>query len=115
MSERHAFLVDWPKGFVSPEQAPGLSDADLGQAAAAASQRNVWSPLAKAVFEEVVRRWEAGLEDPADHEPCDAEMHTLDYFRGHEDIDSYWMRCDLIGPHEEHENSHTGAKWRDAE
>lgn len=59
--------------------------------------------------------WESGLEDPADFEPCDAEMHTFDYFKSHHDIDGYWMRCDLIGPHEEHENSHTGAKWRDAE
>lgn len=113
MSERHQFVVVWPEGLDRPEQVSALSDAELRQAADAAFQRNVWSPLAKAVFEEVARRWEAGLEDPADHEPCDAEMHSLDYFRSHPD--SYWLRCDLIGPHEVHENSHTGAKWRDAE
>ena len=28
-----------------------------------------------------------------------------------QEVDAYWMRCPLIGPHEKHENSETGATW----
>lgn len=48
--------------------------------------------------------------DPADHEPCDEEKWSWDLFST-EAVDPYWMRCHLVGPHETHENSETGAKW----
>jgi hypothetical protein len=44
------------------------------------------------------------------HAPCGEELHSWDYFRP-EQVDSYWMRCDLTGQHLEHENSDTGAHW----
>lgn len=47
--------------------------------------------------------------DPAP-EPCEAEIHSWSYFSS-EAVDSYWMRCDRLGPHDEHENSETGAHW----
>lgn len=47
-----------------------------------------------------------------DESPCDAEKHSWDFFSPNA-VDSYWMRCHLVGPHDEHENSETGAKWRD--
>lgn len=45
-------------------------------------------------------------------EPCEAELHSWVVFKPEQDVDSYWMRCDLLGPHDEHKNSHTGAKWK---
>jgi hypothetical protein len=26
-------------------------------------------------------------------------------------MDPYWIRCTLVGPHEEHEDENTGLKW----
>lgn len=40
--------------------------------------------------------------------PCRWEMDHWTYF-GHGD--DYWMKCKLVGPHEVHEDSDTGAKW----
>lgn len=48
--------------------------------------------------------------DPAP-ESCEAELHSWDHF-SREQVDQYWMRCDRLGPHDEHENSETGATWR---
>lgn len=45
-----------------------------------------------------------------DPEPCDAELHSWDYYRP-EQVDPYWMRCDQLGAHDEHKNSETGAHW----
>lgn len=62
-------LIPWPDTLVSAMDASddlgrelpvivrGLSDDDLKLASASAFQRNVWSPLAKAVLLEVWRRW----------------------------------------------------------
>ena len=52
--------------------------------------------------------WEA--EQEVDDGPCKAEIWSWDIFR-HQEVDPYWMRCHLIGPHEKHENSETGATW----
>ena len=52
--------------------------------------------------------------EPADDTPCGAEMWSWDYFRS-EQVDSYRMRCHLIGAHDEHENSENGAKWPNTE
>lgn len=51
--------------------------------------------------------------EPDDAE-CEAELLSWDYFKPQQ-VDRYWVRCDLRGPHDEHKNSHTGAKWRDPE
>ena len=45
------------------------------------------------------------------HEECSAEIHTWDYGYRPEAVDSYWMRCDRLGPHTTHENSVMGATW----
>ncbi len=47
----------------------------------------------------------SGLEGP-----CSDGMSSWDYFTP-DQVDLYWMTCDLEGPHEVHENSHTGARW----
>jgi hypothetical protein len=44
-------------------------------------------------------------------EPCSSEIHTWDYGYRPEEVDSYYMRCDRLGPHTEHENSTMGATW----
>jgi hypothetical protein len=44
---------------------------------------------------------------------CESTMHTWTYGFSPNAVDSYYMTCDLTYPHDEHENSHTGAKWRD--
>ena len=46
-----------------------------------------------------------------DHDECREELHSWAYFNQNQ-VDSYWMRCHLLGPHEEHENSETGARWK---
>lgn len=46
------------------------------------------------------------------HDECDAEIYSWDYFSV-DAVDPYWIRCGRVGPHEEHEDSNTGAKWRD--
>src|SRR3546814_16107517 len=53
-------------------------------------------------------------DDEIDATPCDSEKHSWDYYRPGQ-VDSYWMRCHLVGPHDEHENSETGATWREPE
>jgi hypothetical protein len=54
------------------------------------------------------------IEDEAEptYVECDATLNSWDYFNPRA-VDKYDMRCDLTIPHEEHENNHTGAKWRD--
>lgn len=52
-----------------------------------------------------------GAPEPDNDDPCDAEVYSWDYYRP-EQIDSYWIRCTLLGKHDEHEDSHTGLKWR---
>lgn len=47
-----------------------------------------------------------------DRTPCPAETRSWDHFRP-EQVDSYWITCDLLGPHDEHEDEHTGLTWRD--
>lgn len=42
--------------------------------------------------------------------PCADEIWSWDYFRNQE-VDPYWMHCHKLGPHDEHENSETGAHW----
>lgn len=42
--------------------------------------------------------------------PCTAEIHSWERFRP-EQTDSYWIRCKLAGPHEQHEDSDTGLRW----
>lgn len=46
-----------------------------------------------------------------DDEECNAETHSWDHFVPGT-VDSYWIRCILVGEHEEHEDSHTGLKWK---
>lgn len=50
-------------------------------------------------------------EEPEwDRAPCRAELWSWDYFNS-EAVDPYWMHCHLIGKHDRHENSETGATW----
>lgn len=55
---------------------------------------------------------DAAPEEP-DDEPCKAETHSWSHYRP-EQIDSYWIRCTRLGEHDEHEDSHTGLRWRAA-
>ena len=49
--------------------------------------------------------------EAAASEPCREELPSWSYFTSQQ-VDSYWMRCHELGPHEEHKNSETGAHWR---
>jgi hypothetical protein len=50
-------------------------------------------------------------DDDEDYEAdCRSEIWSWDYFR-HQQVDPYWMRCQLAGPHKEHENTDTEARW----
>lgn len=44
--------------------------------------------------------------------PCQAETRSWDHFTP-EQMDSYWIRCTLWGPHDEHKDEHTGLTWVD--
>lgn len=47
---------------------------------------------------------------PVEEDPCTSQFWSWDYFR-HGQVDPYWMRCDMVGPHDEHKDSETGAHW----
>lgn len=104
MPDHPRYTVDYPAQVVD------VDDTDLLQNARAALRYNVWSPLAQAVLTEVVERFGREVE-AVDATPCTAEKWSWDLFRA-EQVDPYWMRCHLLGPHDEHENSETGAKWK---
>lgn len=42
---------------------------------------------------------------------CDEETLSWDHFTP-DQVDRYWIRCTLSGPHDEHEDEHTGLTWR---
>jgi hypothetical protein len=44
--------------------------------------------------------------------PCQAETWSWDHFN-QEQVDGYWIVCDLRGPHDEHKDEHTGLTWVD--
>lgn len=50
----------------------------------------------------------------ADLKPCSAETWSWDHFTP-EQMDGYWITCDLQGPHDEHKDEHTGLTWRSTE
>jgi len=52
------------------------------------------------------------LSTKPDRESCAAETYSWDHFRP-EQVDAYWITCDVIGLHDEHEDEHTGLTWRD--
>lgn len=43
-------------------------------------------------------------------EPCTAETPSWDHYSP-DLIDSYWIRCTELGPHEKHRDSNTGLTW----
>jgi hypothetical protein len=55
---------------------------------------------------------EAGLlrEATDSAEPCTSEVWSMDYYRDGQ-VDPYWIRCNAIGPHVEHEDANTGLTW----
>jgi hypothetical protein len=42
---------------------------------------------------------------------CKEEVWSWWYFTP-DQTDDYWIRCTLAIPHEEHEDEHTGLRWR---
>jgi hypothetical protein len=67
----------------------------------------------RATQADIIREALAGYLDAATHPgPCEAELHSWDYFRP-EQTDSYWMRCTHSrADHDgDHEDSDTGAHW----
>lgn len=42
---------------------------------------------------------------------CAEETRSWDHFTP-EQMDSYWIRCTLSGPHDEHKDENTGLTWR---
>jgi len=46
-----------------------------------------------------------------EHEGCPAEVWSWDHFSPNA-VDGYWIRCTLAYPHTEHEDGHTGLRWR---
>jgi hypothetical protein len=90
-AEVEAFAAAWEaaRQAIGPEGAPAGTKTRAGLRAAFAERQRAY--------------WEA-------HKPCLAELHSWDYFRP-EQMDSYYMRCDRLGPHAQHVNSDTGATW----
>jgi len=69
------------------------------------------------IYPDVVTELTALLSQPnptvdLDRTPCSAETYSWDHFRP-EQVDSYWITCDVLGPHDEHQDEHTGLTWRD--
>lgn len=79
------------------------------EARAYAAQPDVLEPCGAAAQSILVAL--DGAPEPDSDDPCDAEVYSWDHYRP-EQIDSYWIRCTLLGKHDEHEDSHTGLKWR---
>lgn len=52
------------------------------------------------------------FDEVHDTTPCTEEIWSWTYFTA-EQVDPYWIRCTAVGPHDEHEDSNTGAKWKD--
>jgi hypothetical protein len=52
--------------------------------------------------------------EDAEPQPREAETHSWRHFNA-EQADSYWIRCTLQGPHDEHEDANTGLTWRSNE
>lgn len=53
------------------------------------------------------------IEERASNVPqqgCEVETHSWSHFT-HDQADSYWIRCTLSGPHDEHKDEHTGLTW----
>lgn len=51
------------------------------------------------------------LREAADSaEPCTSEVWSMDYYRDGQ-VDPYWIRCNALGPHVEHEDANTGLTW----
>lgn len=48
--------------------------------------------------------------DDEEPEPCTVEVLSWDLFNERQ-VDRYWIRCNRVGPHLEHEDSNTGAHW----
>lgn len=66
------------------------------------ANRNLWQR----------RALDAGWQSTRDTEVgCTAETRSWDHFTP-EQADSYWIRCTLSGPHDEHKDEHTGLTWR---
>lgn len=42
---------------------------------------------------------------------CTAETWSWEHFN-QDQVDGYWIRCTLKGPHGEHEDEHTGLTWK---
>ncbi len=42
---------------------------------------------------------------------CDEETLSWDHFTP-EQVDRYWIRCTLLGQHDQHKDEHTGLTWR---
>lgn len=53
------------------------------------------------------RPWAATTE-------CDEETWSLDHFTA-DQTDGYWIRCDVLGPHDVHKDEHTGLTWKTPE
>ena len=58
-------------------------------------------------------QWVRDTHDEIIHryDPCNAEIPSWTYFNP-EQVDSYWIRCDNLGKHDEHADSDTGARWK---
>jgi hypothetical protein len=71
-----------------------------------------WAELGKSHAAHQVRMLaEAGVvaADGAPQE-CREETHSWRHFTA-EQVDSYWIRCTLAVPHDEHKDEHTGLTW----
>lgn len=42
--------------------------------------------------------------------PCEEETWSWWHFTP-DQVDPYWIRCTLAGPHDEHEDENTGLTW----
>ncbi len=63
-----------------------------------------------ALREELIELRAAAAPDP---EPCQEETSSWRHFT-HGQVDDYWIRCTLAGPHGEHKDEHTGLTWTSA-
>lgn len=91
------------------EQVAELDDVALARNARAAVDHGVMSPLARRIFDELATRYAAEITPV---ECCEAETWSWWHFRDGQ-VDGYWIRCTAPLPHDEHEDSDTGLRWRD--
>lgn len=77
------------------------------------AERHRWAPEFAELIKDMRRAVARSANVQSIPSACTAETRSWDHFTP-EQMDSYWIRCTLQGPHDEHKDEHTGLTWVDS-